>query len=74
MEKISAESLCRAYIAPDQRSRYHPQMGVYEVTNGITITSGIVIQNPLGLGRGSQLLIKDCNNNLKLIDKIELGK
>lgn len=62
-------------MSPHPEFGYRPQMGVYEVINDITIPSGIVRQNPLlGPGGGSQLFIKDYNNNLKLIDKIELGK
>ncbi|TPG63334.1 hemagglutinin repeat-containing protein [Ewingella americana] len=62
-------------VSPHPEFGYRPQMGVYEVTNPITIPSGIVWKNPLlGPGGGTQFFIKDYNNNLKLIDKIDLGK
>lgn len=70
------ESLFKSLqVAPHPEFGYRPQVGVYEVTNDITIPSGIVRENPLlGPGGGSQLFIRDYNNNLKLIDKIDLGK
>lgn len=48
-------------------------MGVYEVLDDITISSGIVKENPLlGPGGATQYLIKDYRDNLQLIDKIDL--
>lgn len=62
-------------VSPHPEFGYRPQMGVYEVTNDITIPSGIVRENPsLRLGGGTQFYIKDYNNHLNLIDKIDLGK
>ncbi|WP_431296427.1 hypothetical protein [Rahnella sp. PAMC 25559] len=62
-------------VSPHPEFGYRPQMGVYEVTNDITIPSGIVRENPsLGLGGGTQFYIKDYNNNFNLIDKRDLGK
>lgn len=62
-------------VSPHPEFGYRPQMGVYEVTNPITVLSGTVWKNPLlGPGGGTQFFIKDYNNNLKLIDKINLGK
>jgi hypothetical protein len=62
-------------VSPHPEFGYRPQMGVYEVTNPITIPSGTVWENPLlGPGGGTQFFIKDYNKNLKLIDKIDLGK
>ncbi|MCE0829067.1 VENN motif pre-toxin domain-containing protein, partial [Buttiauxella sp. A2-C2_NF] len=62
-------------VSPHPEFGYRPTMGVYEVINPIVIPSGIVWENPLlGPGGGTQFFIKDYNNNLKLIDKIDLGK
>ena len=62
-------------VSPHPEFGYRPQMGVYEVTKDINIPSGIVRENPsLRLGGGTQFYIKDYNNHLNLIDKIDLGK
>ncbi|WPD75987.1 VENN motif pre-toxin domain-containing protein [Dickeya fangzhongdai] len=73
---FSRESIFKSLqVLPHPEFGYRPQMGVYEVVNDITIPSGQVMANPLlGPGGGTQYFIKDYGNQLKLIDKIDLGK
>ncbi|WP_407274795.1 hemagglutinin repeat-containing protein [Dickeya ananatis] len=73
---FSRESIFKSLqVLPHPEFGYRPQMGIYEVVNDITIPSGQVMANPLlGPGGGTQYFIKDYGNQLKLIDKIDLGK
>ncbi|WP_263062899.1 hemagglutinin repeat-containing protein [Dickeya dadantii] len=73
---FSRESIFKSLqVLPHTEFGYRPQMGIYEVVNDITIPSGQVMANPLlGPGGGTQYFIKDYGNQLKLIDKIDLGK
>ncbi|PWD68674.1 hypothetical protein DF215_15615 [Pectobacterium versatile] len=73
---FSRESIFKnLQVSPHPEFGYRPQMGIYEITNDIRIPSGQVMANPLlGPGGATQYFIKDYNSQLKLIDKIDLGK
>ncbi|MCA5919645.1 VENN motif pre-toxin domain-containing protein, partial [Pectobacterium brasiliense] len=73
---FSRESIFKnLQVSPHPEFGYRPQMGIYEITSDIRIPSGQVMANPLlGPGGATQYFIKDYNSQLKLIDKIDLGK
>ncbi|CAK9886706.1 MAG: 16S rRNA endonuclease CdiA [Candidatus Erwinia impunctatus] len=74
--EFSRESIFKSLqVSPHPEFGYRPQMGIYEVINDIKIPSGKVMANPLlGPGEADQYFIKNYNNQLKLIDKIDLGE
>ncbi|MEL0580571.1 hypothetical protein AACK17_18805, partial [Pectobacterium punjabense] len=73
---FSRESIFKnLQVSPHPEFGYRPQMGIYEITSDIRIPSGQVMANPLlDPGGATQYFIKDYNSQLKLIDKIDLGK
>ncbi|MFP1890274.1 VENN motif pre-toxin domain-containing protein, partial [Lonsdalea quercina] len=73
---FSRESIFKnLQVSPHPEFGYRPQMGIYEITNDIRVPSGQIMANPLlGPGGATQYFIKDYSNQLKLIDKIDLGK
>ncbi len=71
---LSRESLFQSLqVNPHPVFGYRPQIGVYEVLSPINVPSGIVSANPsIGVGGSPQFFIRDFNNKLNLINKIDL--